>query len=68
METKDKFLELEAALRGQISDMFYTPETREELENWLEVQPPQMPTGVALMVGFNYAMKQCADVLKDAAE
>lgn len=40
------------------STMFYTPEDRDAMDEWLSNMPPQIPTGVAAMVGFNYALRQ----------
>lgn len=42
----------------QRNGMFYTPETKADANKWVKAQPLQMPTGVAFMVGFNYALRQ----------
>lgn len=42
----------------QTVDLFHTPESKEAMTAWLETQATEMPTGIAVMVGFNYGMNQ----------
>lgn len=43
---------------AQRAGNFYTPETKDEADGWLDVQSSVMPTAIAFMVGFNYALRQ----------
>lgn len=45
-------------LSAKPQDMFYVPESKEDFNKWIKAMPAEMPTGVAVMVGYNYAMQQ----------
>ena len=42
---------------------FYTPEDKNQMDTWMKAQSSTMPTGIAVMVGFNYAMRQVQRIL-----
>lgn len=44
-------------------DVFHTPETKEDMDAWIKAQASVMPTGVAVMVGFNFGMRQVQRIL-----
>lgn len=44
-------------------DMFYIPETKKDLDTWVTNMPVEMPTSVAMMVGYNYAMRQVQRII-----
>lgn len=53
-----------AILRSQINGLFHAPKTKEEFDRWVANMPPEMPTAVAVMVTFNYAMEAAATVVE----
>jgi len=63
--TKPTDAETIAKLRevAKTNDHFYTPENKEAMDNWIKAQSSTMPTGIALVVGFNYAIRQMQRIL-----
>lgn len=53
-----------AILRSQIHGLFHAPKTKEEFDTWVANMPPEMPTAVAVMVTFNYAMEAAAAIVE----
>lgn len=54
--------ELAAEIRKNIIGLVATPEN---LEDWLSAQPKEMPTAIAALVGYNYAIEQLATKISD---
>ena len=45
-------------------DLFHTPKSKKEMDDWLALQARGTPTaGVFAMVGFNYAMDQVRQMI-----
>jgi hypothetical protein len=58
MDYQRKLERVREAVKNSRSDMFYTPETKGDMNSWVAAMPVNSPTGIAVMVGFNYAIRQ----------
>jgi hypothetical protein len=45
------------------TNLFHIPETKEDMDAWIKNMSSSSPTGIAVMVGYNYAMRQVQRIL-----
>ena len=50
------------------NEMFYTPKDKNAMDAWLKQMPREMPTAIALMIGYNYALKQIENIVDEGGQ